>query len=148
MDSTAPLVSVGIPLFKSARFLNILIGNLDSLTYPNLEFLISDRHCLDDALDVLEARYDSDSRFHFFRAHDELNWVQHYRLLMQLAFGAYFNWMPHDDTFPANYFEMLVGALQKYPDAMLAAGGTEVVYPDGSREILLPTPPFSNDTPW
>ena len=40
-----PLVTVGIPLYRSARFLPSIIENLEALDYSNMEILISDRHC-------------------------------------------------------------------------------------------------------
>ena len=43
-----PLVSVGFPLYRSRRFLDNIVENLEAIDYPNLEMLVSDRHLHDD----------------------------------------------------------------------------------------------------
>jgi glycosyltransferase involved in cell wall biosynthesis len=147
--SGPPLVSVGIPLYGSSRFLDVIIANIEGIEYPNLEVLISDRHLLDDAIGVLRARYGADTRFRFLEGRDELDWVGNFNLLLRSAQGRYFVWMAHDDSFPPNYVGDLVAALEARPDAVLAFGEVEQVSLDG----FLPTfpfvpPPVSPDEPW
>ena len=96
-ETSLPLVSLALPLYRSFLFFDIITANLDSIAYPNLEILISDRHCADDTLERLASRYASYSRFHFFRATDQLNWIEHYNFLLRAAQGKYMLWMPHDD---------------------------------------------------
>lgn len=148
--STAPppLVSLALPLYRSARFLEIITTNLDTFEYPNLEILVSDRHCADDTLDVLRARYGRDPRFVFFKATDELNWVEHYDFLSRMATGKYLLWMPHDDSYPANYIHLLAQALENYPDALGAYGKMCALYADGRTECHPRHPAFSNEEPW
>ncbi len=125
-----PLVSVGVPLYRSSRFLDILSSNLDALQEPELEILVSDRHGEDSALNVLEERYRRDPRLIFLRGSDRLSWVEHYNLLLRRARGKYFMWMPHDDSFPRDYVRVLVRALEQRPDAVLAYGYLELVSDD------------------
>ncbi len=143
-----PLVTLALPLYKSCRFLDIIIENLETLAYPNLEILISDRHCADDAIDVLQARFGQDARFRFFRARDEINWVTHYNFLLRAATGKYFLWMAHDDSYSPNYVTALVYALEQHADAIVAYGTFEGIFPEGARIILPKAVPFSNTEPW
>jgi glycosyltransferase involved in cell wall biosynthesis len=147
-NEIAPLVSLALPLYKSKRFLEIITANLDTLSYPNLEILISDRHCADDTLEVLHARYGHEPRVRFFRARDELNWIEHYNFLLGVAQGKYFLWMPHDDLYPSNYLSVLVNSLEKNPAALLAYGWVEGHDENGSITIYPPAAPFSNDDAW
>jgi len=130
-SSTLPLVSVAIPLFKSRRFLDCIISNLEAIDYPNIEVIISDRHCADDAIELLADRFKADSRLRLLKGSDQLNWVEHYNLLLQLASGQYFLWMPHDDSYPSDYISQLVLCLENHPDAMLAYGRLRRVDLDG-----------------
>lgn len=57
---------------RSAPFPAIVRDNLDRLRDPDIEVLISDRHGLDEALNVLERDYGHDSRFRFPRATDAI----------------------------------------------------------------------------
>ena len=143
-----PRVTLALPLYKSMRFLDIIIANLESLDYGNLEILISDRHCADDALERLRARFGNDARFHFMPARDEINWVEHYNLLLRAASGKYFFWMPHDDSYAREYVRVLVGALETYPDAVLAYGNIIGLYPNGLGKPPGGVAPFLNDAAW
>jgi glycosyltransferase involved in cell wall biosynthesis len=140
--SSAPRVSVALPLFRSSRFLPIILENLEALDYPNLEILVSDRHVADDAIDRIEERYGDDPRFRFLRNADEADWIDHYNDLLKEATGDYFMWMPHDDSFGAEYVPALAAALDRNPDALLAFGRVEVVDREGSpmskRELWHP----------
>ncbi len=122
-----PLVSVAIPLYRSKEFLPIIIGNIDVIADPNVEILVSDRHGDDDALDILRDRYAHDPRVRLLTGRDRLHWVEHYNLLLREARGAYFMWMPHDDSFPAHYIPSLVAALEEDPAAVLAFGAVDAV---------------------
>ena len=134
-----PLVSIGIPLYRSAQFLGIIFDNIEAIEYPNIEIVISDRHQFDDALAQLKARYESDARFRFLEGEDRLNWVENFNLILNSVRGKYFLWMAHDDTYSPNYIGDLVAALEDRPDAVLAFGRVEQVSLDG----FLPTFPFT-----
>lgn len=126
-----------------------MIKNLDSYTYPNLEILLSDRHCADDAMDVMQARYGSDPRFHFLRATDEVGWVENYNVLLRASTGKYFIWTPHDDTYSPNYVTVLVELLEQHPDAIAAYGLMERHSLTGANWTRpIPPPPFSNTDAW
>lgn len=143
-----PLVTLALPLYKSRRFLDIIVANLEAIECPNLEILISDRHCADDALDVLRARFGNDGRFQFLQAHDEINWVEHFNFLLRTATGKYFFWMMHDDTYPPDYVSRLVEPLELDPEAVLAYGGIELLSSDGSRELREPVPQVARTGNW
>jgi glycosyltransferase involved in cell wall biosynthesis len=138
-----PLVSIAIPLYCSAPWVQNILVNIANIDYPNVEIIISDRHCADDALNALEKRLCEDPRVTFMRATDGLNWVAHYNLLLASAGGNYFLWMPHDDHYPSGYVERLVAALEADPDAVLAYGGMECErpgqIPPALRQLRLPS---------
>jgi glycosyltransferase involved in cell wall biosynthesis len=138
IQPTAPLVSVGIPLYRSLPFIGIIIANIEMIEYGNVEFIISDRHLLDHTLALLQQKYGNDKRFRFLSSTDQLNWVEHFNLILRHARGEYALWMAHDDSYPSNYVTDLVAALETHPDAVLAFGRVDQVSLDG----FLPTFPF------
>ena len=149
MTMGPPLVTVGIPLYRSRRFLDTIAGNIDAIRYPHVEIVVSDRHSLDDTVDLLRQRYRADPRIRFLQSTDGLDWVGNFNLLLREARGTYFVCMAHDDTFPASYVEQLVSALEARPDAVFAFGKVDQLSVDG----FLPTfptsaPPLTNDEPW
>src|SRR4051812_37807283 len=108
-----PLVSVGIPLYRSRPFLGSLRENCIALAAENnVEVIVSDRHGFDDTLDILNTEWKHNLRFHFLKASDCLNWVEHMNLLLREARGTYFRWMPHDDCFPEGNLKPLLDRLE------------------------------------
>lgn len=149
MTHREQLVTVAIPLYRSARFIDNIAANIDALTCENREVLISDRHGLDDALDQLERRYRDDSRVRILRATDGIDWVAHYNELLKAASGTYFCCMPHDDSFPPGYVSRLVAALEARPDAIVACG-TTWVGEDGATSaspVFVPAPLGADERP-
>ena len=117
-----PLVTIAFPLYRSSSFVKNVIANIDRLTYPRLEILISDRHLFDDALDQLERRYAADERVQILRQPDGADWVTHYNDLLRQARGDFFCWMPHDDVFADGYIDALAAALSADSTAVIAFG--------------------------
>ncbi|UCF38491.1 MAG: glycosyltransferase family 2 protein [Acidobacteriota bacterium] len=122
MKSEPPLVSIGIPLYRSRRFLESIIANLERISYPRLEIIISDRHSADDTIDLLREHFKGDSRFSFVQEQDDLNWVENYNELLRRFSGDYFLWMPHDDIYPADYVSKLVAGLETDSEAICSFG--------------------------
>ncbi len=146
--SSAPLVTVAIPLYRSRRFLDVIVDNIRNADYPNLEILVGDRHLADDTADQLQARFPGDQRLRFLTATDELSWVEHYNALLAAASGQYFLWMPHDDSYPAGYIGALVARLEAAPDSVLAFGHCDSARLEGERTTSLGVPPISPGEVW
>ncbi len=127
-----PPVTVAIPLFFSRRFLEIVIQNIETISYPNLHFIVSDRHGGDDTLTLLRNHFQSDPRISFVECIDQYHWIRHYNDLLQQAGGKYFAWMPHDDSYAPDYVTRLVEFLEAHPDVILAFGEMHRITPDGT----------------
>ncbi len=144
-----PLVSVAVPLFRSARFVEHITATIDALRYPRLEVIISDRHQADGAIDRLERRYGADRRVRILRGTDGADWVTHYNDLLRAARGTYFCWMPHDDDYPPGYLEPLVNALEARPEALLAFGVMHAADAGGGVPVApFVPPPIADGEPW
>lgn len=126
-----PKVTVSIPLFRSARFIDTIIANIEAINMPDVEVLISDRHCLDDTIDRLAKHYADEPRVRCIRQKDELDWVGNLNALLQGAQGEYWRYLPHDDISPPGSLEALVSALETNADAILAYGPTRAIDGEG-----------------
>ena len=146
-----PRVSVAIPLYESRRFLDTIIANIESIDYPDVEVLISDRHCKDDTIDALQDRYRDDARIRVLAATDEIGWIEHYNTLLREATGKYFRWLPHDDIIPRCGLREMVSHLEANADTVLVYGPTEAIDSEGNPLPRRSDPdphPISNDAPW
>lgn len=114
-----PVLSLLFPLYRSKPHLPNLLKNLEQIAHQDFEVIISDRHCEDDTIDVLEAKFNNNQHFRFIKATDRIGWVDHYNLLLQQAKGKYFSWVPHDDIYPSEYFAVLVEEMEQQPSSLL-----------------------------
>jgi hypothetical protein len=133
----APLVSIGMPLFRSARHVETIARNVEAIDLPDAEILFSDRHGHDDALERLAARFPGDRRLRFLAARDAAGWIANYNALLHAATGKYFAWMSHDDEYPRGFVPGLVACLEREPDTILAYG-TMILVDEEGRELGRP----------
>jgi hypothetical protein len=149
---TSPLVSVGVPLYRSRPFLESLRANCRDLAgEASIEIIVSDRHCHDDAIDRLQSEWGGDRRFRFLKSDDRLDWVQHMNLLLAEARGEYFRWLPHDDVLPRGSTGPLSDWLEREPRTVLAYAPTRAIDPSGRRmpeRDRLASDPVAPGSPW
>ncbi|SEM29552.1 Glycosyltransferase involved in cell wall bisynthesis [Syntrophus gentianae] len=67
MISEAGLVSIIIPVFNRAKFLQKTVNSVLSQTYPNIEVILVDDCSTDDSFNVMKELQDHDSRIECFR---------------------------------------------------------------------------------
>ncbi|MEO1085302.1 MAG: hypothetical protein AAFY88_13770 [Acidobacteriota bacterium] len=147
---TTPALTVAIPLYRSAPFLDIISANIEQLP-ADAEILLSDRHGDDDAIDRLERRHRGDRRLRCLRRRDRKDWVHNINLLLQEARGEYWRLLPHDDSSDAAALAALRDCLERHPRTLLAYGPTRAVDLEGRRlpERDHGNPhPVDNDAPW
>ena len=125
--SEYPLITNAIPLFRSKRFVDVIIANIEAIEYPNTEIIISDRHQYDDAIDILAAYFEKDPRVTILKAKDELSFAGHCNLLLFKGHGKYFRWMPHDDSYPRCCLMEKVKILEAHPEIVLVNGPWHVL---------------------
>jgi glycosyltransferase involved in cell wall biosynthesis len=148
LQGILPKVTVAVPLYRSSRFLAIVTQTLQIFDYPNLEFIVSDRHHEDDALERLRETFSGDERFRFLLAEDKIDWVSHYNLLLREATGEYLIWVSHDDSYSADFISKLVKALEQNPGAVVASGRAERIGINGEPlTYLTPKIPAEPNAP-
>lgn len=123
-DPPRPEVTLAVPLYRSARFVETIAANIEAVEHPSVEILISDRHLHDDALGRLRDRFGDDDRVAFVAGTDGVGWVDHYNDLLARARGRFLRWMPHDDLFPTCDLSRLVAEMQSHPGAAIVYGPT------------------------
>jgi hypothetical protein len=115
-----PLLTLLFPLYRSKQFIDNLTSHFDQITNPRFNIIVSDRHCYDDCLELLRIKYGHDPRFSFHAATDGIRWVDHYNYLIQQVTGKYFSFVPHDDKYSPEYFDVLVNELEEKSSAVMA----------------------------
>lgn len=126
-------VSVLIPLYRSDRFYNIICDNVDAALSVGARVIVSDCHCLDDAVPKLRERYGLHTDFTAIESLDGLDWIHNINLLMAFVETDFFRIIPHDDSSDAAALFALREELRKDPEAILSFGPQFGEALDGTR---------------
>ena len=102
-----PLISVIIPVYNCAPYLNKCISSILCNTYRDLEVLCVDDGSTDESLEILRGFAAQDSRVRVF--HQENTGVSAARnVALEAASGAYISFIDSDDWIHLRYYETLL----------------------------------------
>jgi glycosyltransferase involved in cell wall biosynthesis len=133
-----PLVSIGVPVLNGGPLLEVALGDLRAQTWPNLEIVVSDNASTDGTRAVLERACAEDLRIRTHRHERTVPPQDNFADVFERSNGEFFLWAAHDDRWPVDYVERLVGRLRADPTAVLAAGLPQVI--DGTGTVLVTYP--------
>lgn len=130
--SEKPLVSVGIPVYNAAKYVERAVRSVLEQSYSNIELIITNDGSTDASMDL--ARKIQDPRIHIYD--DGVHRGISYRLNEQvkLAKGRYFARMDADDVMIKNRIEKQLDFFSKHPEATVV--GSNVVVIDDADKIV------------
>jgi glycosyltransferase involved in cell wall biosynthesis len=130
--STAPRVSIGIPVYCGENYLAQLLECMVGQTFRDIEIIISDNASTDRTRQICEEFARRDSRVRYFRNPVNIGAAPNYNRVFALARGEYFKWTAHDDLYDRTYIARCVEALDRDPDVMVAHSEMTMVGPAGN----------------
>jgi glycosyltransferase involved in cell wall biosynthesis len=133
-DLTAPLVSVGLPVYNGQNFVDDAIRSVREQSLSDFELIISDNASTDRTAEICQDHAASDPRIVYLRNATNLGAAPNYNRTFFKARGRYFKWLAHDDVMGPEYLERTVGALEARPEAVLC--NSVVEYIDSSNQTL------------
>ena len=142
------MISVFMPVYNGAEYLERSIGSVMRQTYADWELLALDDESTDGSLAILERLSAADSRIKVLRKHNDGqgNTARNMAIINSHASGEYYFYMSQDDTIAPDLFEKAISAAQErrldivVPDMLLA-------YSDGStRAVRGSFPPGGDHT--
>lgn len=119
--SPRPLVSIGIPVYNEAQFLEGALASLCGQDYPNIEFILSDNASTDATPDICARAAAADPRIRILRAETNLGSVANFMRCLDAARGDFFMWAAGHDLWSHNLISECTAALQSSPSALIAA---------------------------
>ncbi|MEP5764414.1 MAG: glycosyltransferase family 2 protein [Halieaceae bacterium] len=107
---TAPLVSIGMPVFNGEEFIGEAIESLLSQSLTDLELLVSDNASTDNTVAIIESYVARDSRVVLYRQPENIGAAGNFSFVRDRSRGRYFMWAAHDDTWASNWLQVLIEA--------------------------------------
>jgi glycosyltransferase involved in cell wall biosynthesis len=133
MNSNAPRLIIGLPVYNGEAYVSEAIESLLKQTYRDFELIISD-NASTDATELICRNYaKQDSRVRYVRQPINLGPVENFKFVLRISKAAeYFMWAASDDSWSSNWIESLVGEF-KESDIGLFGG-----YREGEGAVIHP----------
>lgn len=122
----APLVTVGMPAYNSARTIRESIDCILGQDLSDLELVISDNNSNDDTWEIVQSYAIRDQRVVAMRQRTNIGANGNYTAVFQAARGRYFKWASSNDWCAPDFLRRCVQMLDARPDAVLVAPRTRL----------------------
>lgn len=133
-QSGAPTVTIGLPVFNGADYLQEAIDSLLAQTFTDFELIISDNASTDATREICERAAARDGRIIYQRLEQNAGAAPNYNRIIAEARGLYFKWAAHDDRCRPDFLQRCVDTLEQNRAVVLAYPATSVIDGEG-REI-------------
>jgi glycosyltransferase involved in cell wall biosynthesis len=115
----SPAVSIGLPVFNGANYLERAIESVLGQTFGDFELLISDNASDDRTPEICRHYAALDQRISYTRHHRNRGPAANYNSVFVQATGEYFCWLAHDDSWASTFLERCVTTLDEQRDVVL-----------------------------
>lgn len=125
-------ISICIPTYNGARYLEACLDSVLSQTYKDIEILVVDDGSTDATLEILERYAASDERIRLVRNENNLGLVGNWNYCIELAQGEWIKFVFQDDLIARTCVEEMLAA--STPDTWLTVCRREFIFEDGTPE--------------
>ncbi len=121
------LVSIVLPVYNGAKYLEKSINSVIEQTYKEWELLILDDCSTDETPDISEKYVKYDDRIKYFRNEHNLKLPGNLNRGFSLAKGDYLTWTSDDNKFHPTAIEKMVAALQPPSKAQFVFASCNII---------------------
>lgn len=136
VTGSAPTLTIGLPVYNGARFIERAIASILDQSFADLELIISDNASTDGTEVISQRLAEQDRRVSYRRNLRNVGLSGNYNLLVRLARGRLFKWATADDELRPGFLERCVAVLED-PQVVLACSRSAFVDSDGAQLDLV-----------
>jgi glycosyltransferase involved in cell wall biosynthesis len=136
-SGTKPLVSIGLPTYNGARFLNETLHSILTQDLEDFELLISDNGST-DATEQLCREASRDPRVHYERSPENRGAAWNYNRVLERASGSYFKWAADDDLCAPTFLRACAAELDRSGTRAVLAWPRTILIDEAGGEIDRP----------
>jgi glycosyltransferase involved in cell wall biosynthesis len=130
---TEPVVSIGVPVYNTDRYIACAIESLLAQTFRDFELVISDNASTDRTQEICEAFAARDPRIRYIRHRENIGMPRNWNAVVHAATGEFFKWASASDYCAPTMLELCVNAMRADRDIVLCYGKTQFVDEDGEK---------------
>jgi glycosyltransferase involved in cell wall biosynthesis len=139
-----PLVSIGMPVYNSEKYIAGAIKSLQQQTFEDLEIIIFDNASTDNTYSICKNLAKIDKRIKVFKNSVNLGAAENYNKSFFKAKGKYFKWAACDDFCAPTFIEKCIKVMQADEDIVLCyslsieidENGNEIGRSDDNLDLL------------
>jgi glycosyltransferase involved in cell wall biosynthesis len=128
-----PVVSIGMPTFNGAAFVETAVRSLMAQTESGFRLTVSDDCSEDETPAICERLAAADPRIEFVRQDRHLGMTGNFAYLLRRATAPFFMWAAQDDEWAPEFLEETLALLRRDPSALGAMSRIAFVEPSGDR---------------
>ena len=111
--TSVPSVSIGIPVYNGALYINEAIDSLLAQSFSDFEIVISDNASTDGTAEICQQYADRDPRIRYTRQATNIGALENFKFVLREAIGGKFMWAAADDKWDKNWLDELVTAMER-----------------------------------
>jgi len=128
-----PLVSICIPTYNRADFLDKAIRSALQQTYRNIEIIVIDNASTDNTDEIL-SRF-NDLRLKYIKNTENFGLFGNFNRCIEQARGEYIHILHSDDTIEPTFTECCMKFIQDHPSVRITTTSARIVTGDSERDI-------------
>ena len=129
-------VTIAIPLHRSLKYKDIVLGNIDQLA-RECKVIVSDCTQEDSLLSELEIQFRSEKNIRIIGKREiGVGWLPHWNDLMNQVETDYFMWLSHDDEIDLDWVSENLQNLTDNPELAGSFGILDQIFQDGSLKEI------------
>ena len=144
--STAPRLSIGLPVYNGEDYLAESLEALLGQTYEDFELIISDNASTDGTTDICRRYARLDSRICYFRQSRNLGASPNHNFVIKQARGELFKLASDDDLYGRDLLKRCIDMLDECPHYVLAHSWTALIDASGAVTNMVKYP-VATDAP-
>ena len=128
-----PLVSIGMPVYNGARYIDATLSSLVKQTVTDLHITICDDGSTDDTMAICRRYASNDRRISLSRNSQRLGGAKNFNQTFLQSAGQYFMWAAQDDLFHPTYIQRCLAKLEQSPRAVMALSEIVLIDETGNK---------------
>jgi glycosyltransferase involved in cell wall biosynthesis len=131
--SGSPLVTIGLPVYNSERYLRQSIDSLLAQTFRDFVLVISDNASTDTTATICQEYAAADSRVKYHRNPVNIGNPRNFNRVFELTTTPYLKWSTSDDFWEPTFVERALEVMEREPDVALCYPKACLIDADGGN---------------
>jgi glycosyltransferase involved in cell wall biosynthesis len=140
MDYALPLVSIAMPSYNYASYIERAIRSAMAQTYPNIEIVISDNASSDSSVEIVSRLAAGDARIRYSVNETNVGPFENLRIVREASKGEYIVFLSADDILFPHHVSAAIEYYRTHPECDLRHTAFAVIGEDGELTDVLKHP--------